>query len=214
MYDTIVQAGNFQNYPWGDEKNCLCKVLGHSLSTSFPHRVSSDPDDFLRGRRCTFFYSCSYEKTKAPGVKELIGYYAVELKLTEVLFPVLQPATYPKRDKQPSRVLCWVLCWKVNVREHGFLSLRGSPTCVHTDVFVPFIISGFVGENAQPIVENNIGNRMLQNMGWTPGSGLGRDGKGIPEPIQALQRPKGLGLGYPLPKSSPAATTPTPGKSA
>ncbi|KAF6274563.1 G-patch domain containing 2 [Rhinolophus ferrumequinum] len=74
--------------------------------------------------------------------------------------------------------------------------------------------TGFVGENAQPIVENNIGNRMLQNMGWTPGSGLGRDGKGIPEPIQALQRPKGLGLGYPLPKSSPAATTPTPGKSA
>lgn len=74
--------------------------------------------------------------------------------------------------------------------------------------------AGFVGENAQPILENNIGNRMLQNMGWTPGSGLGRDGKGIAEPIQALQRPKGLGLGYPLPKSPPAATTPTPGKSA
>ncbi|XP_037352448.1 G patch domain-containing protein 2 isoform X2 [Talpa occidentalis] len=74
--------------------------------------------------------------------------------------------------------------------------------------------AGFVGENAQPILENNIGNRMLQNMGWTPGSGLGRDGKGIAEPIQALQRPKGLGLGFPLPKSSPATTTPNSGKSA
>ncbi|XP_033617926.1 G patch domain-containing protein 2 isoform X2 [Fukomys damarensis] len=51
--------------------------------------------------------------------------------------------------------------------------------------------TGFVGENAQPILENNIGNRMLQNMGWTPGSGLGRSGKGIAEPIQAMQRPKG-----------------------
>uniref|UniRef100_A0A8C6F000 G-patch domain containing 2 n=1 Tax=Marmota marmota marmota TaxID=9994 RepID=A0A8C6F000_MARMA len=74
--------------------------------------------------------------------------------------------------------------------------------------------AGFVGENAQPILENNIGNRMLQNMGWTPGSGLGRDGKGISEPIQAMQRPKGLGLGFPLPKSTPTATTPSSGKSA
>ncbi|KAM9317187.1 G patch domain-containing protein 2 [Gastrophryne carolinensis] len=56
--------------------------------------------------------------------------------------------------------------------------------------------SGFIGENAQPIPENNIGNRMLQSMGWTPGSGLGPDGKGISEPIRALQRPKGLGLGF------------------
>ncbi|XP_036210739.1 G patch domain-containing protein 2 isoform X1 [Myotis myotis] len=71
--------------------------------------------------------------------------------------------------------------------------------------------TGFVGENAQPISENNIGNRMLQNMGWTPGSGLGRDGKGLAEPIQAMQRPKGLGLGFPLPKSTPAApSTPIP----
>lgn len=58
------------------------------------------------------------------------------------------------------------------------------------------LISGFVGENTQPIPENNIGNRMLQSMGWTPGTGLGPDGKGIPEPIRAIQRPKGLGLGF------------------
>ncbi|KAM4861500.1 G patch domain-containing protein 2 isoform 2-T2 [Thomomys bottae] len=73
--------------------------------------------------------------------------------------------------------------------------------------------TGFIGENAQPILESNIGNRMLQNMGWTPGSGLGRDGKGISEPIQAMQRPKGLGLGFPLPKSTPATTNPNSGKS-
>lgn len=84
----------------------------------------------------------------------------------------------------------------------------------HTNVLRHFIISGIVGENAQPILENNIGNRMLQNMGWTPGSGLGRDGKGIAEPIQAMQRPKGLGLGFPLSKSTPSAATPSSGKSA
>lgn len=93
------------------------------------------------------------------------------------------------------------------------LRLRGSVFArVPTNVFCRLVISGLVGENAQPILENNIGNRMLQNMGWTPGSGLGRDGKGIAEPVQAMQRPKGLGLGYPLPKS--AATTPASGKPA
>ncbi|XP_055966803.1 G patch domain-containing protein 2 isoform X2 [Sorex fumeus] len=73
--------------------------------------------------------------------------------------------------------------------------------------------AGLVGENAQPILESNIGNRMLQNMGWTPGTGLGRDGKGIAEPIQALQRPKGVGLGFPLPKSTAATTIASSGKS-
>ncbi|KAM5164417.1 G patch domain-containing protein 2 [Mantella aurantiaca] len=56
--------------------------------------------------------------------------------------------------------------------------------------------SGFIGENVQAIPESNIGNRMLQSMGWTPGTGLGPDGKGISEPIRAIQRPKGLGLGF------------------
>lgn len=69
--------------------------------------------------------------------------------------------------------------------------------------------AGIVGENAQPILESNIGNRMLQSMGWTPGSGLGRDGRGISEPVQAVQRPKGLGLGFPLPKITPTGCTPT-----
>ncbi|XP_012977746.1 G patch domain-containing protein 2 isoform X5 [Mesocricetus auratus] len=74
--------------------------------------------------------------------------------------------------------------------------------------------AGIVGENAQPILESNIGNRMLQSMGWTPGSGLGRDGRGISEPVQAVQRPKGLGLGFPLPKSTPTSPAPTSGKPA
>ncbi|XP_032771682.1 G patch domain-containing protein 2 isoform X4 [Rattus rattus] len=74
--------------------------------------------------------------------------------------------------------------------------------------------AGIVGENAQPILESNIGNRMLQSMGWTPGAGLGRDGRGISEPVQAIQRPKGLGLGFPLPKSTPTSPVPASGKPA
>uniref|UniRef100_A0A3Q4HU53 G patch domain containing 2 n=1 Tax=Neolamprologus brichardi TaxID=32507 RepID=A0A3Q4HU53_NEOBR len=56
--------------------------------------------------------------------------------------------------------------------------------------------SGVVAENAPPIPETNMGNRMLQTMGWSPGMGLGPEGRGITEPIRATQRPKGTGLGF------------------
>ncbi|KAF3702759.1 G patch domain-containing protein 2 [Channa argus] len=56
--------------------------------------------------------------------------------------------------------------------------------------------SGVVGENAPPIPDTNMGNRMLQSMGWSPGMGLGPEGRGITEPVRATQRPKGTGLGF------------------
>ncbi|XP_057209079.1 G patch domain-containing protein 2 isoform X4 [Triplophysa rosa] len=56
--------------------------------------------------------------------------------------------------------------------------------------------AGVVGESVPPLPESNVGNRMMQSMGWTPGSGLGPDGRGITEPIRASQRPKGAGLGF------------------
>uniref|UniRef100_A0A3Q3WQ86 G-patch domain-containing protein n=1 Tax=Mola mola TaxID=94237 RepID=A0A3Q3WQ86_MOLML len=56
--------------------------------------------------------------------------------------------------------------------------------------------SGLVGENAPPIPDTNMGSRMLQSMGWSPGMGLGPEGRGITEPIRATQRPKGTGLGF------------------
>ena len=80
--------------------------------------------------------------------------------------------------------------------------MEAFPLNVHTNytVYVNSIntqgvIAGFVGGDADPIPETNIGNRLLQNMGWTPGTGLGSKGAGIKNPIMAYRRHGRKGLG-------------------
>ncbi|XP_020547616.1 SUPPRESSOR OF ABI3-5 [Sesamum indicum] len=50
------------------------------------------------------------------------------------------------------------------------------------------------------IDESNVGNRMLRNMGWHEGSGLGKDGSGMVEPVQAQAIETRAGLGSHQPK--------------
>lgn len=45
------------------------------------------------------------------------------------------------------------------------------------------------------LTSDNIGNKMLQAMGWQEGKGLGRHQQGITAPISASLRTKGAGLG-------------------
>ena len=52
-----------------------------------------------------------------------------------------------------------------------------------------------VGSGAQALDETNIGNQMLQGMGWRPGTGLGPECDGIRSPVRAYLRTKHLGLG-------------------
>lgn len=53
-----------------------------------------------------------------------------------------------------------------------------------------------IGGDAPALSETNIGNKMLQGMGWTPGTGLGPHANGIVDPIATIMRPKLSGLGF------------------
>ncbi|KAJ6421165.1 hypothetical protein OIU84_028532 [Salix udensis] len=52
--------------------------------------------------------------------------------------------------------------------------------------------------------ESNLGNRMLRNMGWNEGSGLGKDGNGMIEPVQAEAIDRRAGLGRQQKKVDPS----------
>ncbi|KAL8088984.1 hypothetical protein AgCh_038662 [Apium graveolens] len=54
------------------------------------------------------------------------------------------------------------------------------------------------------IDESNVGNRMLRNMGWQEGLGLGKDGSGMVEPVQAQSVEKRAGLGSQPKKLDPS----------
>uniref|UniRef100_A0A0N5AA43 G-patch domain-containing protein n=1 Tax=Syphacia muris TaxID=451379 RepID=A0A0N5AA43_9BILA len=46
-----------------------------------------------------------------------------------------------------------------------------------------------------PLDESNIGNKLLKSMGWTEGTGIGKNNQGIVAPITAERRVEGAGLG-------------------
>lgn len=94
------------------------------------------------------------------------------------------------------------------LKSHG----RESPTMIITNSYssqhrfrehttpktaTPAVVDNFVVGGKAPVLdESNLGNRMLQGMGWKPGSGLGAQGTGIKNPVTAHIRPKYVGLGY------------------
>lgn len=47
----------------------------------------------------------------------------------------------------------------------------------------------------EPQLQNNLGNWMMQKMGWKVGQGLGPDGRGIVKPLQPKRAPRGAGIG-------------------
>lgn len=61
----------------------------------------------------------------------------------------------------------------------------------HSKTPVQVVVGG-----SQSLDGSNVGNRMLQGMGWVPGTGLGPECDGIQSPVKAYLRPKRTGLGF------------------
>ncbi|CAL8338162.1 unnamed protein product [Merluccius merluccius] len=59
----------------------------------------------------------------------------------------------------------------------------------------PPVVINYEQPTKDGLNSDNIGNKMLQAMGWQEGKGLGRNQQGITAPIQAQLRTKGAGLG-------------------
>ena len=60
------------------------------------------------------------------------------------------------------------------------------------------------------------GSKMMAKMGYMEGGGLGKNGQGMAQPIEVIQRPKSLGLGVEFSSNNPAepaATEPSRNKS-
>lgn len=57
-------------------------------------------------------------------------------------------------------------------------------------------LSGGSGESElRQLDSSNLGHRMLRNMGWEEGTGLGKSRNGRLQPVQAVQRKQGAGIG-------------------
>jgi len=67
--------------------------------------------------------------------------------------------------------------------------------------FIFLYVSNFksVDDANKPIGEENKGNKMLQQMGWKPGTSLGlntTNKNNLLNPIVAVKRPNRIGLGF------------------
>lgn len=62
--------------------------------------------------------------------------------------------------------------------------------------------SSSIKHGAFELHTTGFGSKMMAKMGYVEGCGLGKDGQGMAEPIEVLQRPKSLGLGAEIPETS------------
>lgn len=70
------------------------------------------------------------------------------------------------------------------------------------------LVSNSVEYGAFEMHTTGFGSKMMAKMGYVEGEGLGKDGRGIAQPIEVFQRPKSLGLGADAPESGQPMNTP------
>ncbi|KAL0340398.1 UNVERIFIED_CONTAM: Tuftelin-interacting protein 11 [Sesamum radiatum] len=64
------------------------------------------------------------------------------------------------------------------------------------------LVSHSIEYRAFEMHTTGFGSKMMAKMGYIEGTGLGKDGQGMAQPIKVSQRPKSLGLGAEVPETS------------
>ncbi|KAK4404242.1 Zinc finger CCCH-type with G patch domain-containing protein [Sesamum angolense] len=64
------------------------------------------------------------------------------------------------------------------------------------------LVSHSIEYRAFEMHTTGFGSKMMAKMGYIEGTGLGKDGQGMAQPIEVSQRPKSLGLGAEVPETS------------
>jgi len=197
-----VLTGSFQHMSTESKKNYKEQVLTefkvpsrvrlrdiHSSkqklkrNTSKSHLHSANPVDI--NERIKSFVGCSSQKElRLPLLTRRV--YSIIMKLADLYNlqcsvdgGMQSPVTSLTLSKTPTTKL---------PSASEVKSLLSSDSLIS----VPIVVGG----DTPPLSEANIGNKMLQGMGWTPGTGLGPHSNGIVDPVTAIRRPKLSGLGF------------------
>ncbi|XP_065912472.1 G patch domain-containing protein 2-like [Dysidea avara] len=152
-------------------------------STSKSHLHSANPVDI--NERIKSFVGCSgHQELRLPLLTRRV--YSIIVKLAD-----LYNLQYSIDGGMQSPVISLTLS-KTSTTKLPSASEVKSLLCSDSLTSAPIVVGG----DAPPLGEANIGSRMLQGMGWTPGTGLGPHSNGIVDPVTAVRRPKLSGLGF------------------
>lgn len=173
-------------------KKKRCK-LSQPSSDLAPTEVNSKIADFVQDGSEQELRFVLVSRAHCRTITHLAAAYRLQCVIEQQKrrLPVASPTL---RKTLFTRVASWEEVEPI-LKSHNSVSLTLPFSHSHTMEVVPPVV-GAVGANVPAIDESNVGNRMLQGMGWRPGMGLGPDGDGMREPVTAHVRPRRCGLGF------------------
>ena len=172
------------------KKRCKPSQAGNSLT---PAEVNSKIAGFVQNQSETELRFVLVSRAHCRTIAHLAAAYRLQCEAEQQRRRL--PVASTRLKKTPfTRLASWAEVEPI-LKTHGSAELMFPFTRSHSMEVVQNG-DGVVGGRAPVLDETNVGNRILQGMGWRPGMGLGPAGGGIQEPVRAYIRPRRSGLGF------------------